>query len=535
MSEGKHGLVIATWGYPGNWKRVTYRRGSSERKEVNKILEKLEPERFSFTSLSMFGDWEKSILISITLADKQATEIGPKDAIEKLRELADKLASEGDCKDPLIEELMNESRVEVLAGAGSFQTNKVLTTFKVPPQNINATILLKVFKILKDTNKDLIVLDVTHGLNYHPILVKEILSNTLIPLYSLMIEKDVVFAIGASDPVTGRFKCDKDVTLTYNIFAVTKYTPDMLSIIDMINMVENRFLKSPIKGKLDEFNAIKGDLNDLGKDITLVSYFPSPLYWSYLFTKLCVKKETLLSKLDKLIKIVENALDSYIVHGDIVESKVTAEDDTIRELLIMYVILSKVRKRGEMDGAFFKVTHKELKELENLLRGRDLRVWQYEYSSLTKSLREVEEHELLERRAKIKEDIEKAKSILRNKLTEYCIKNEELRKRLLKIDDPTSVIDGLNTLEKVLDEALPYSFLSARKEEDFVEGALWWSYAYYVLTNPKGDKNERLRYVRHFIAHGGLLKEVTLIFSEESIGYYIPMLRGLEETAKKDV
>ncbi len=519
-------LVIATWGYPGSWKRVTYRRGTSERREVKEILEKIEKEAYSFSSLSLFKKWKRSVLISITLADEDANVIGPQKAVNRLKELLERLASDKQCGDPEMREL--PERVEVIAGAGTFLSNKTIKTFKTPPQNINASILLKLHKILKDSNDDLIVLDVTHGLNYHPVLVEEKLTNTILPLYALKIGREVTFAVGASDPMTGGGNCRQDVVLTYNIFAVSKHSPDLMSVIEALKVR----LSSPVKHKLDEFINSKEILFALQKDFLKLSYVPSPLFWSYIFTKLSMDKvntERTIKTIDRILEVTEELILRYRVSNGTAEATVTANEEAVKILLTLRTLLSKVKKMGEIHRLSFGATvyaipKDKLKDLANLLKGEKRRLWDEEYSSFSNALNDLDDirARAIEAVRQTVEDLDKAVD---------KVKDVKLLRKLYKINKEELMMK-LCELNKFIAEALPYAFVREGKSKDPTEIALWWAVTYAEIERLS---NNLSRYLRNFVAHAGMEMNMTLVFPDKKLGYYLPMLRILEDELEKTI
>ncbi len=507
-------LVVATWGLP-TWAQVEYVREELPKEFVTekgkeRILKLLREKVVSSSPLALFEGWKKVILLSITVADVPPDKFKPEAAIEAVKNMLKNMDDE-------IKKSFEEAEKVVVAGSGTFGRNKYLKNFKVPFSNIIASMVLKLDEVLSKNDDDLIFLDITHGMNYHPTTANELLRNFLVNLHALRIGKRVEYAIGSSDPYRPSPERGRDV-LTYHVLRVVKVEPNLREAALLLNLEKRLAFDVERKRPVE----LPPELHEM-KNLVLKLRYPSPLYWSYILTKLRRIDYSLLNKWLEKAKIM---VEAYKVEGDIVKSKYILNENSVMSLIILKTMREVAARygKGRIEGSIYVIELNELKEekeegeeekLGQYLNDIEKEIWRREFMTLSKHLEEIERAKCCALCTILK--------IKKKKLEETLRSNEisdKLKDKLKSIKEE-EFEKALSELEKLLKEDLiPYSLLKSPSEES----VLWWVVA-YASEYTKDD-------LRNFIAHAGMEQNMTLVRKKDDkveLGYYLPMLEKLEE------
>ncbi|UXD22747.1 hypothetical protein IPA_07890 [Ignicoccus pacificus DSM 13166] len=498
-------LVISPWGNPRFWKKVKYVRdevSEKDPKKVKEILENLKVEAYSYTPLSLFESWRKLVVVPASIADGKGNVNDL--ALDKMREIVKS-------KDEEFLKIFEEADKVVVPSTGVYKSNEVLKEFDVPFSNVYSGIILKLYEKLREANEETILLDITHGVNYYPVTIREALDNYILKLISIDMRKKIKYAIGASDPIVGSGEELRDVELRYHVFQVKEIEPNLQELSEFVKDLNNID-----KGKCEAYLQNRGTLSELANEMVKLEV-PSPLYWAYVMDKVIRNKEKFEEAVGDLLMVASNALEHYEVEGERVRQDVVFDEKGIINLIAMRTFLDIVKERGEIEGNLYLVNRESLEELEGYLRGVDEKLWNEENSKLTESLKELKKINLDNLRERIAE-------IAKGYPSGCESIEEDLRRKLNKVE-AEKVREGLEELLKLTQKAIPYSLLKHAKKE-LQDSVLWWAY-HYAKEAEEAD-------ARNFIAHAGMEMNATVITLDgERIGYYIPMLEKIEEPLLK--
>ena len=196
-------LIVAPWGDPSGWKWTKYFPPQKEEAKTTELFreEKSWEGRSSTGALVSFLEEEVYVLIlcSWTLAVKA----GHKDIeINNIRRVAKDII-EGYLKDKEYLPHRAKARVEVLPGIGVFHSpgDGMKWSFRGGLGFYNAGVFTSVYDTLNEVKPEIIVLDITHGINYMPVVARnavELASS----LYASLEGKSTEYYVINSDPVT---------------------------------------------------------------------------------------------------------------------------------------------------------------------------------------------------------------------------------------------------------------------------------------------------------------------------------------------
>lgn len=297
-------------------------------------------------------------------------------------------------------------------------------------------------------------------------------------------------------------------------------------------MTSNIKLKSIVRSR-DELNTQLRGLKSIVKYIKLLEV-PSILAWSYLKYKLyeplnkCDKNS--IDKAKELLEEIKKEAKRFSIEGNKFIFPKEFDPEGIFDLISLIEIgraLSDLN--GKIEDNLYVVNLKDLKSYNEryseYMEAVSKHLWKKEFDDLVRAV-ELYRERILDANEALEviplNGIEKLEldNILIDKL-----KKMEKRKIQRKLEELRSLISM---------GWLPYSFLKveARKKngedkdeskdkeyllKELIKEALWWA----VWDNSLNEN-----YVRNFIAHAGLEKNLTFV-SSESVGYYIPYLEQI--------
>jgi len=502
-------LTISTWGLPKYWAKVKYVKEELPQelrveKGKEELLRKLRDEVESSTPLALFEGWKKVVLLSVTLADYEVEgHLDPNVAIKTVEEAIKN-------KDEEIKKVFKEATKLVIAGSGKFGKNKYLKSFEIPFSNVVSSIALKLFKVLMDERSEIVFLDITHGMNYHPLATYTALKNYLLKFLATALGKKVTFASGSSDPYVRDEEGPQ--VLTYHVLEVEGVEPDLKALASVAGGLGGKFALKvgerfvPVK--------VPGELHELKGLVTKLRY-PSPLYWSYVLTKLANAE----ADVERVVSDLSEKIDEYEVIGNVVRAKYVFDEKSLFALLAIATVKGLAKPYGELKEKLYLTTLEKVKELEKYLESSLERpIVVKEENKLRESLRKVEFSERLEATKKVVRELRET-GLGKTNL------DEKLKEKLKGISF-NEIEEALEVLERDLlsENLLPYSFLRAEGDEALARSALWWAVAY--------SKEPTEEDVRNFIAHAGMEQNVTVVGKGGRIGYYLPLLGKLEREMK---
>ncbi len=517
-------LVISTWGHPRSWKKVWYVRDENVPKQAKEWKEHTKERVHAHTPLAIYDEnVKKVLLIPVSLADDPSLKLEDA-AIKSVKEILEEKKEANEIK-----RVFEESEKLVVPSSGRYLTNKNLKRFDIPFSNVVAGAYVKVCKAICDhKEEDTIVLDITHGQNYHPVIVREALE-FMVKLESIRRRKELKFILVTSDPFTILTREEVlNVELGYRVVKVSK-------VKEPLNELANIVVKpgNPIKGKCEVYEKYTKMLNDLFYDVKKF-LVPSPLFWSYVMKKIQEKEDEYVEMFAELMWVITNVVDEgYEVEGDVVKQSVTLDDEQVRNLIALRSAMSTALNYKDVVGEFVddKLYVVELDKL-NVFRNNKKNemeywmreLWENEYQKLTNSIRKVKEVGVNEVLIAFKEvvnklDLEDLKYLAEKNLLPYVI--------LLAISEESSKVneDRKDLPDIILDAVKQWLEEKEKLDKECKE-------------KRKGSKSSSIcdEIVRHFIAHAGLERAVTVVdVNNKRVGYYLPLLSIFEKLLRERI
>lgn len=252
MEENKlRVLVIGTWGFPGGWSKVNYRfpkppsrveewrkpskwgditpasvkvASHSTTMAIGCILKRIrefevEMAVLGLDTVSVLGRFKGGDEVQERVKKNLEEKVGKKGCLgeESVRDGRDDVVSSAEV---VVNEFISEFRKElgdclndvevktiILPGTGRFKYNISTSNdctgsryyFKGSPMNMLAVMRLELDKLLEEKKPDAVILDLSHGVNYLPVLARDAVMES-IALYSALQSKKVGLALVNSDP-----------------------------------------------------------------------------------------------------------------------------------------------------------------------------------------------------------------------------------------------------------------------------------------------------------------------------------------------
>ncbi len=182
---------------------------------------------------------------------------------------------------------MDRVFIDVLPGIGTYTLRcgdmSKRYVFRGSPLNTFTAMFFSFSKRLREVNPDVVVLDISHGVNYLPTLAREAIAKA-IEFYSALSGREIVFAIVNSDPVSQQNQ-ESRIHLV-EVRRIRRGRHDVLASI--VDIVENESYTpkalvpcrppEEVKHLVEALRRAVGSLGDLVKAIVKASNFGLALY-----------------------------------------------------------------------------------------------------------------------------------------------------------------------------------------------------------------------------------------------------------------
>ncbi len=355
-------ILLASWGDPSSWKKVTYiYENDNERKEIctfSSTLALAEILDIEYDNMVIF--LATSLFTKTFDINKDIININFDYIKEKIKEYSCELIKKrhGDVNPKLV----------VVPSIGYFRSNNKNFVFEGSAETYLTSIYYYVLnELTRDNNENKmdIHLDITHGVNYMPLMCKEaveLAANT----YAVTTGKKVQVNVYNSDPI---FLQQDDCNVKLNINKIYEVTYDgHKSIVQLLlkfvldyninkNFYKNKLVNKLTSENITSENITRKDLEDLYKVSKAVS--------SGILLVLPYKYELIKSFKEKLDKLLErNSKDVKVEKKDCNNIVIKHERSLYRIALLHSVLktLDSIQLLYYNEGEYIGISLKSLEE-----------------------------------------------------------------------------------------------------------------------------------------------------------------------------